>query len=164
MRVASFVFCATCLLFCVRSYAQSDACPAPVTKSNSTEKPLTSAEIAHHALVMSTGEQRRKFYWGDVEFILRCGTQQDAAELFTAVRNESVRMNGATVFEAGQNFIRVSWDDGFTSGSFKFNFDSLLSKIPKPGQKVLISGTYSSYSREPFRINLVNSSFLPVSP
>jgi hypothetical protein len=64
-------------------------------------------------------------------------------------------MYGATVFEAGQNFIRVSWDDGFNSGAFKFNFDMPLSAIPKVGQKVSINGTYSSYSRELFQINLV---------
>jgi hypothetical protein len=160
MRIASLALPATCLLFCMSSYAQTDRCSTHVVGPKPSEKTLTSEEIVHRAMFVSTPEQRRMFYWGDVEFILRCGTQQDAADLFSAVRNEPVRMYGATVFEAGQNFIRVSWDDGFNSGGFKFNFDMPLRAIPKPGQKVSISGTYSSYSREPFQINLVNSSFL----
>jgi hypothetical protein len=162
MRVASLVLCTACLLLGMRSYAQSDLCSARATNPDARRRPLTAAEVAHHALRVTPLDERRNIYWGDVEFVLRCGTPQDAAELFDAVRNEPVRMQGATVFEEGQHFIRVSWDDGFNSGGFQFNFDAPLSAIPKPGQKVSISGTYSSYSREPFRINFANSTFLPL--
>jgi hypothetical protein len=75
MRVASLVLSATCLLLGTRSYAQNDPCSARVASPKPTEKPLTSAEAAHHVMLTSTLEERRKIYWGDVEFILRCGTQ-----------------------------------------------------------------------------------------
>jgi hypothetical protein len=159
--VAGLVFTATCLLSGVKSYAQDDPCSARIVNKTLTNKPLTFAEAAHLAFVTTSAANLNKLCWPDVVLILRCGTQQDATEVFAAVRNEYVRMLGATVFEASQNFVRVSWEDGFNSGGlFRFNFDQPLSAIPKPGQKVLISGAYSSYSREPFQINLANSSVL----
>jgi hypothetical protein len=106
--VVGLVLTATCLLLGVKSFAQNDPCSVRIVNKISTEKPLTSAEVAHHALVTTPPTKLSKLYWGDVEFILRCGTQQDATELFAAVRNEYIRMVGATVFEASQNFVRVS--------------------------------------------------------
>ena len=164
--VIGLVLSTTCLFLGANSYAQEDHCPARISSKNPTEKPLSAAEVAHHALINTPSKERRKLYWGDVEFILRCGTQQDGTELFSAVRNEYVRMNGATVFAAAQKYVRVSWDDGFNFGGFRFNFDQPLNVIPKQGQKIIISGVYTSYSREPFQINLTNSSlvFIPTKP
>jgi hypothetical protein len=34
-----------------------------------------------------------------------------------------------------------------------------VTAIPLPGEKVVISGTYSSYSQDPFQINMTNPSF-----
>jgi hypothetical protein len=81
--------------------------------------------------------------------------------LFAAVRNTSIQMVGATVAEADHDAIRVSWDDGFhpNLAAFRFNFDKPIDTIPHPGDKIQISGTYSSYSYEPFRINMTNPSF-----
>jgi hypothetical protein len=161
MRAALLVFFA-CLVFGLQSYAQSDPCNARIPSSKPDGQPLTSSELAHEVIMSASPDERHKFYWGDVEFVLRCGNEKDASELFAAVRNESVRMNGATVFEASSNFIRVSWDDGFNLGGFRFNFETPLSAPLKPGQKIFISGAYSSFTRDPFQINFANSSFLPM--
>jgi len=162
MRVALVIVSAFCIIFGVRSYAQGGPCPAHLSNANPSEKLLTPTEVAHQIVVNSTPEEMRQLYWGDVEFVLRCGSEQDAAELFAAIRGQTVRMNGAAVFESGRDFISVSWDDGFNLGGFRFSFDTLLRVLPIPGQRVLISGTYSSYSREPFQINFANSSFIPM--
>ena len=164
--VTGLVLSATCLLLAASSYPHDEHCSARIVSKNPAERALTFAEAAHHAMMETPPTERRKLYWGDVELILRCGTQQDATQLFAAVRKETVRMNRATVFAADQNDVRVSGDDGFDSGAFRFNFDRPLPVVPKPGQKVTISGAYSSYSRDPFQINLTNSSlvFMPGKP
>ena len=151
----------TCFFVGFDCYSQ-DPCAARLVSSKPDEKPLTSAEIVHHILLTTPPDQRHNLGFGDVELILRCGTQQDAAEFFAAVRNTSIQMVGATVVEADQHVIRVSWEgDGFKPHlvAFRFNFDSPLTAIPHPGEKILISGTYSSYSQEPFQINMMNPSF-----
>lgn len=130
--------------------------------TNPNEKPLTSAALAHRALLRTPSEEWRDFTLGDVEFILRCGTQQDADRLFAALHNTSTQMADAAVLEANQNLVRVAWNDGFHPhlGEFWFTFDNPLAVTPHPGEKVVISGTYSSYSRMPFQINMTNSSFI----
>jgi hypothetical protein len=112
-------------------------------------------------MLTTTPENRPRLAPSDVEFILKCGTQEDAEALFAAVRNTSVKMVGVTVAEANQNSIRVTWGDGFKPplGAFRFNFDKPLTAIPTPGEKITIIGTYASYAREPFQIIMTNPSF-----
>jgi hypothetical protein len=38
-----------------------------------------------------------------VELVLKCGTLEDAAEVFAAVKDAAIRMVGATVAEANQD-------------------------------------------------------------
>jgi hypothetical protein len=157
MRFAAAIFLSATFFFVgIDCYAQ-DPCSRTVSPKPG-EKPLTSAEIV---LLTTPPEERRHLALSDVEFSLRCGTPQDAAELFVVLRNTSVQIPDATVVEANQDFIRVSRDDGFKPNlvTFRFTFDKPLSAIPNPGDKIQIRGTYSSYSREPFQINITNSSF-----
>lgn len=100
---------------------------------------------------------------GDVEAILRCGSQQDSDEFFAVLQNASVHVNG-TVLEADRKSIRivVGVDDPYL-GAFWFTFDGPLAVIPNPGENVVISGTYSSYNQEPLQIKMTNSS-ISVTP
>jgi hypothetical protein len=161
---AAILLSATCFFVCSNCYPQ-DPCSQTV-RLKSEEKPLTKAELVHRVLLQIPPEKRRDLVFGDVELILRCGRQQDAAELFAAIRDTSIQMVGATVVEADQDAIRVSWDDGFKPHlvAWRFNFDRPLTAIPHPGDKVQISGTYSSYSQDPFQINMTNASFAPLPP
>lgn len=162
---AAILLSAMCFFVGIDCYSQ-DPCSGTV-RLKPEEKPLTKAELVHRVLLQIPPEKRRDLVFGDVELILRCGTQQDAAELFAAVRNTtSNQMVGATVVEAYQDAIRVSWDDGFKPHlvAWLFNFDRPLNAIPHPGDKVQISGTYSSYSQDPFQINMTNSSFALLPP
>jgi hypothetical protein len=145
-------------------YSQ-DLCSAIVVRKPD-EKPLPPSEITHEIMLsQNTTEKRRTISLEDVEFILKCGTLQDATELFAALRNTSVPMPEATIVQASEYAIRVSWYDGFKHfEAFRFNFVTPLTAIPGPGDKVLISGTYSSWSRDPFQINMTNPSFRLLQP
>ncbi len=162
---AAILLSATCFLVGVECYSQ-DPCSARFVSPKPGERPLTPSELAHRVLLQTPPEERRHLAFGDVEFILRCGTQQDAAEFFASLRNTSVQMVGAAVVEADQNVVRVSWDDGFKPNlvAFRFNFDRPINAIPHPGDKIIINGTYSSYSQEPFQINMTNPSFVLLHP
>ena len=166
MRFAAAVLLsAMCFFLGTDCYAQ-DPCSAVLTAQKPDEKPVTTSEIVHRMLLKTPPEGRRSFAFADVEFILMCGTQQDAAEFFAAVRNTPIQMDSVTVVEADQHVVRVSWDDGFKPNlaGFRFNFDRPLTAIPHPGDKIVISGTYSSYSQKPFQINMTNPSFVLLHP
>jgi hypothetical protein len=157
---AAILLSTTCFFAGIDCYAQ-DPCSTHFAQKPG-ERPLTSSELVHRVLLLTPPEDRPHLALADVEFILRCGTQQDAAEFFVAIRNTSVQIANATVVEADQDVVRASCDDGFKFNleAFSFKFDSPLNAIPHSGDKILIGGTYSSYSREPFQINMTNSSFV----
>jgi hypothetical protein len=161
---AAILILATCFFRGTGCYCQ-DPCSVRVSPKPG-ERPLTSAEIVHRMLLQTPPQGRRYFALSDVELILKCGTQQDAEALFAALRNTSVKLDGGTVVDASQSVVRVSRDDGFKPNlaAFRFNFDSPINAIPHPGDKILISGMYSSYSREPFQIDMTNSSFVVLPP
>lgn len=157
---------AAAILFSVMSFSGGILCysqdPCAVRHESGPKKSsISAAEIAHGALVQMSPDGWNKFAAGDVEFILRCGTQEDADRLFAVLHNTSMQMGEVAVQEANQNAIRVVWHDGNhpALGAFRFEFDKPISLPPSPGEKVIISGTYSSYSRAPFRINMTNAAF-----
>lgn len=161
MRFATAILLsATCFFVGIDCYSQ-DLCSGTV-RPKSEGKPLTKAELVHRVLLQIPIGERPHLVFGDVEFILKCGTPRDASEFFAAIRNTSAQMVGATVVEADQDFVRVSCDDGFKPNlvAFRFTFDKPLNPIPHPGDMIQISGTYYSYSREPFQINMTNASFV----
>jgi hypothetical protein len=159
MRFATAILLfATCFFVGTDCYSQ-DPCSAHFAQKPG-EKPLTSSELVHRVLSLTPPKERRQLTLNDTTFILKCGTQQDAAEFFADIRNTWVQIIGATVIEADPDVVRVSWDDGFKPHleAFRFKFDSPLSATLHPGDKILISGTYSSFSQEPFQINMTYSS------
>jgi hypothetical protein len=160
-HAAATLLLTICSLVNINAYSEA-RCPAHVTSGKPGEKSLTSSELVHHVLLTTPSEVRPHLIFGDVEFILKCGTQEDAEEFFRDIRNKSITMGPVSVIEAGQNFVRVAGDDGFKPNlaAFQFNFQTPVIAIPQPGSIVRVYGTYSSYSREPFRINMTNSSFV----
>jgi hypothetical protein len=165
MRIGARILLSASFFFLgIACYAQDPCSVRPNPRAN--EKSLTSAELAHRVLLQVAPEKWRDLSPGDVEFILRCGTQQDADEFFPVLHNTARLMPGAQVLEAYPDAIRVSWEDGFKPNldAFWFRFDSPLAVVPRPGDKVNISGTFSSYSRSPFQINMKSSSFVVPHP
>src|SRR5271170_3243324 len=158
----------TCFFAGIDCYPQV-SCSAYFASVKTEVRPLKSAaELAHHVLLITPPENWRHLVSGDVEFVLKCGSQQDAADLFAALRNTPIHLVDATIAEADQHFIRVRWDGAsrfdMPLTAYRFNFDPPLTAIPHPGEKVIIDGTYSSYSQEPFQINMTNASIRPVPP
>ena len=160
----------TCFFVGIDCYPQ-ESCSAyfASVKMEEVVKPFKSAaELAHHVLLITPSENWRHLVSGDVEFVLKCGSQQDAADLFAALRNTPIHLVDVTIAEADQHFIRVRWDEAFRFDmpltAYRFNFDIPLTAVPHPGEKVIIDGTYSSYSQEPFQINMTNASIHPVPP
>jgi len=169
MRTATAILLlGTCFFAGVDSYAQ-ESCTTYFDRVKAEVKPLKSAaELVHHVLFTSPSENWRLFASGDVELVLKCGSPQNAADFFAAIRNTPLHLVDAIIAEADQHFIRVHWDQDFgfyrNVTAFKFNFDPPLTAIPHPGERVIIDGTYSSYSQEPFEINMTNASIHPVPP
>jgi hypothetical protein len=159
--ITAILLSAACCFVGTDCYSQNP-CSALYIGATPGEGHLTGSQLVHRLLLTTPVEVRRHLSFGDVEFILKCGTQREAAEFFAAIRNTAINMDGATVLEAGKHTVRVGWDDGFrpSLGTFSFEFDAALDVTPQPGDKILISGTYSSYSQDPFQINLTNSSFV----
>ena len=166
MRImAAVVLCATFLFAGMEGHSQ-DPCTTEY-RSKPSEKPLTGTELVHRNMLLIPFEKWRRFGFGDVEVFLRCGTQQDADEFFTALHNTSTEMPGATVLEADRDVVLVAWEgdgDNGHLGTFAFRFSSPLTMLPHPGDKIDIRGTYSSYSRMPLQINMTNSSFIFIHP
>jgi hypothetical protein len=160
----------TCFFVGIDCYPQ-ESCSAYFSsvKMEVVAEPFKSAaELAHRALLTTPQEMRRHLVPGDVELILKCGWPQDAADLFAALRNTPIHLVDATIAEADQRVIRVRWDGAtkfdMSLTTYRFNFDPPLTAIPHPGEKIIIDGTYSAYSHEPFQINITNASIHPVPP
>jgi hypothetical protein len=158
----------TCFFVDIDCYPQ-ESCSAFFASVKEEVKPFKSAaEIAHRALLTTPPERRHDLAVLDVELILKCGSPQDAADLFAALQNTPIHLADVIIAEADPHFIRVRVDEPFRSvvslTAFKFNFDLPLTAMPHPGEKVIVDGTYSSYSQEPFQINIMNASIHPVPP
>jgi len=171
MRTATAILLlGMCFFVGIDCYPQ-ESCSAyfASVKMEEVVKPFKSAaELAHQVMLTTPPERRRDLGAGDVMFVLKCGSQQDAADLFAALRNTPIHLVDFTITEADQHFIRVRWDGAFKSDmpftAYRFNFDPPLTAIPHPGEKIIVDGTYSSYSQEPFQINMTNASLHPVPP
>ena len=120
----------------------------------------TYAEVAHHLAQTIRPEYANGLFCGDVALVLKYGSPEEAERLSRLVLNVPTHIVRANVLEARENWILVSSPDGNTPpfGVFRFEFKEPLSILPSPGQKITLSGTYSSYTRNPLLITMTNSS------
>ena len=161
--VSAFLLSGTCFFIGVHCYAQDPCVDNPAPRPG---QPRAAWAFIHYLLLQTPPEKLHQFAFGDIETILKCATPDEAAYFFAALRNKQIQMFNVVVAESGQDFVRVSWNDGYNPhlNAFRFTFDRPLDAIPHPGTTVYISGTYSSYSREPFQINMTNASFFTPHP
>jgi len=117
--------------------------------------------LVHRDLQQTPANEFNHLVLGDVEFFLRCGTLEDTERLFAALQDRSILVEGI-VLDASHSLVQVELPDELKPniGAFWFTFDMPLTQIPHVGEKVLIGGKYSSYSRSPFRINLTNAKLI----
>jgi hypothetical protein len=126
----------------------------------------SNAEMVHNLMQKVRPEDRYRMAFGDVEFVLKYGSPEQSETFFASIVNKPIEMRGATVVDAGKDWIRIAWDDGFTPSlqAFRFEFPEPLASLPISGQKVNLRGTYRSYSKDPLLITVTNSFMLPEPP
>jgi hypothetical protein len=131
------------------------------------------SDIAHTAL---QGADIATMALGDKEFILANGVPDDAAKVWDAVKDKSVEIPDALVIESSPTVIKVAVsDDAVQSKTADFTFnmkpdedaekrltpaqaaakkrkDAAIAAATAVGQKVTLTGTYSSYTPNPIMI------------
>jgi hypothetical protein len=106
----------------------------------------------------------------DKEFVLQYGRPAaegrpaDADKLFDSIKGKSVTLPDVLVIAstASQVTVAVS-DDAIQSktADFVFNFKDPLKAAPAVGDKVTLSGTYDSYTKDPLQIIMSDSAVVP---
>ncbi len=135
--------------------------PAATASAHPKESP---SEVAHHVMLTTPEKDLDKLIFADVAFVLKFGTPEEAARLFAAVKGKPIQMSGGLVTGAGTSCVRVLWDVDIDPAppAFIFDFEQPLASRPPVGAKVVLSGTYATYTREPFQITMSHASFGPV--
>ncbi len=139
--------------------AQENKKPCTVTPEH-----VSSIKVAHQLMKTTPRSERDKLALGDVVFVLLCGSPDDAAELFESLKGKPVLLD-TRVLAANEHVVNACWDtgDATTSKAFFFHFESPLQFPPAVGARIAITGIYSSYQRELFRINVVGSGMKPLT-
>jgi hypothetical protein len=159
MRLAIPVFVVSAVLLlaagsCQAQTSKIDTCRTDVKIDG---RLLTPEEAVHFMLSKTPRQDREKLAVDDVEFVLLCGSQRDAEDLFRDLAGKTVRMI-ARVIEADEHTVRVVTD---MTPAFRFHFEIPLKSLPPIGSAVIIAGTYDSYSRDAAIINIKNSTAAP---
>lgn len=96
----------------------------------------------------------------DKEFILQYGKPEDADKVFNTVKGKSVEIPDAVVVAATADQLQVAVSDDAKQAApkptadFTFNMKAPLTKVPNPGDKVTLQGTYASYTQSPLMITM----------
>jgi hypothetical protein len=99
----------------------------------------------------------------------------DADEVFDAVKGKSVEYPDVLVIAATPDSVQVAVSDDSVqakTADFTFNMKEPLpatakpgeAAIPKPGDKVTIDGTWSSYTQTPLMITMTDGVIIPKKP
>lgn len=130
----------------VTTAVQSSLFPPPTLST--TVKPAPSpADIV--AQVISSTPDLSTLAISDKEFILQNGKPEDAAKVWDTIKGKSVELPDVTVVSATENSIQASVSDDAVqskTADFTFNMKEPLKKVPAPGDKITLSGTYTSYT------------------
>ncbi|MGA8938800.1 MAG: hypothetical protein WB439_06520 [Acidobacteriaceae bacterium] len=104
---------------------------------------------------------------GDKETALQYGKPEDAQKVFDSVKGKEVQYPGATVVSAtaDQLVLEVSDDAVATkTPDFTVQMKEPLKKVPQPGDKVTVIGTYDSYTASPLMITMTGGSLVLPKP
>ena len=115
----------------------------------------------------------------DKEFIIQYGAAKDpktqtkdasgaidpnsgktyADEVFDSVKGKSVELPNSTVIAATDSQLQLAVSDDAVqskTADFTVNLKTPLTKVPTPGEKVTVQGTYDSYTQKPVMITMSN--------
>ncbi|MGO4515128.1 hypothetical protein AB4Y89_05005 [Terriglobus sp. 2YAB30_2] len=88
----------------------------------------------------------------DREFILAYGKKEDADKMWAVLQGKDVKIPDVVVVEATGSVIKGSVSDDAVqskAADFTFNLKEPLTKVPAVGDKIVIAGTYDSYTQSP---------------
>ena len=88
----------------------------------------------------------------DREFILAYGKKEDADKMWAVLQGKDVKIPDVVVVEATESVIKGSVSDDAVqskAADFTFNLKEPLTKVPAVGDKIVIAGTYDSYTQSP---------------
>ncbi|MEO6922764.1 MAG: hypothetical protein ABI064_01800 [Acidobacteriaceae bacterium] len=105
----------------------------------------------------------------DKEFIIHYGQQADADKVFDTIKGKSVEIPGAIVVSATPDAVMVAVSDDSQEANppvadFTFKMKDPLTTLPAVGDKIVLDGTYDSYTQKPLMINMINSVIVPPKP
>jgi hypothetical protein len=106
----------------------------------------------------------------DKEFVLQYGRPAaegrpaDADKLFDSIKGKSVTLPDVLVIASTTSQVTVAVSDDAIqnkTADFVFNFKEPLKTAPAVGEKVTMSGTYDSYTKDPLQIIMSDSAVVP---
>jgi hypothetical protein len=127
----------------------------PATYASSIKPAPAPGDIVPH--VIATTPDLSTLAVSDKEFILRNGKPNDAAKVWDTMKGKSVHFSDALVIAATGSSVQVAVSDDAVQGKtadFTFNTATPLKKVPTPGSKVTIYGTYASFTPSPLMITM----------
>lgn len=99
----------------------------------------------------------------DKEFVLQYGKQEDADKVFDTIKGKSVELPGV-VMAAAADSLQVAVSDDAIQGKvadFTFTMKEPLKTLPNVGDKVMLDGTYASYTQKPLMITMSDGTVVP---
>jgi hypothetical protein len=93
----------------------------------------------------------------DKEFILQNGSPEDAAKVWDTIKGKTVQFPDATVISVSDTALQVAVSDDAVqskTADFTFNLAAPLKNPPAVGSKVTVTGTYASFTPQPFMITM----------
>jgi hypothetical protein len=141
--------------------------PPNIQPNSSTLNTQTYTELAHGFMLATHPQDIPKMAPLDSEFILHCGSPQEAARVWAVFKDRPVTfLDTAVVIAASADEIAVAIDDEAKrthKADYILRPADQFTSIPPVGSVVEISGTYKSYVSEPILITLNNVIVTPVS-
>jgi hypothetical protein len=124
-----------------------------------------------HAAIAATPDLS-KMALEDREFVLQYGTQKDdsgktdADKVFDVFKGKDVEIPGAIVVAATPDQLQVAVSDDAQQqkppvADYTFNMKTPLRKVPAVGDKVTLTGVYTSYTAKPVMIVMSDSEIVP---
>jgi hypothetical protein len=121
-----------------------------------TVKPAPSpADVA--AQVIASTPDLATLAISDREFILQNAKPEDAAKVWDAVKGKSVQIPDATVVSVSDTELKVAVSEDAVASKtadFTFQLAAPLKTPPAIGDKVTVTGTYASFTPNPFMITM----------
>ena len=121
----------------------------------------TPASIAHDTVTNTADLSTLAL--SDKEFILQYGTTEEAEKVFTTIKGKSVQIPDATVIAATDSSVQVAVsDDAIQSktADFTFTMKEPLKTVPAVGAKIVLTGTYNSYTQTPVMIKMTDGELI----